>query len=69
MLVGNSMGAYASLLTSAYYPGVCRGIVLVNGAGRFEEVKATIQAGAAAALDSSPAKEAVEEVRRASPCL
>lgn len=61
VMVGNSMGAYASLLTSAYYPAVSRGVVLVNGAGRFEEVKATMEAGAEAAMNSTASKEAFRE--------
>ena len=61
------MGAYASLLTSAYYPDVSRGIVLVNGAGRFEEVKAVIEAKTEAALESPSAKEVVREVGISTP--
>ena len=37
------MGAYASLLTTAEHPEVSRGLVLVNGAGKFEEIKATVE--------------------------
>ena len=40
VFIGNSLGGYASLLTSAKFPSVSSGLVFVNGAGRFEEVKA-----------------------------
>lgn len=60
------MGAYASLLTSAYHPETVRGLVLVNGAGKFQEVKAALEAEAEAGLESQAAKEAVREVWRLS---
>lgn len=37
VLVGNSIGAFASLLAAAFEPDLCRGLVLLNAAGRFEE--------------------------------
>ena len=63
VLVGNSMGAYASLLTSADHPEVSRGLVLVNGAGKFEEVKAAVQGLAEAEGAPAIAKEAIKEVQ------
>ena len=60
--MGNSLGAYASLLTCAYHPELSKGLVLVNGAGRFEEVKASVEANAEAGLQSDFAKQAVQEV-------
>ncbi len=62
MLVGNSMGAYASLLTTAEHPEVSRGLVLVNGAGKFEEVKAAVEGLAEAGNVPETAKEALQEV-------
>lgn len=63
VLVGNSMGAYASLLTSADHPEVSRGLVLVNGAGKFEEVKAAVQGLAEAENAPEIVKEALEAVQ------
>ena len=57
------MGAYASLLTSAEHPEVSRGLVLVNGAGKFEEVKAAMEGLAEAGSVPEAAKEALQEVR------
>lgn len=37
VLAGNSVGAFASLLAAAFRPEQCRGLVLLNAAGRFEE--------------------------------
>lgn len=62
VFVGNSMGAYASLLTSATFPDVSRGLVLVNGAGRFDEVKAAVEAAAETVLDQETLKSTVQEV-------
>lgn len=59
--MGNSMGAYASLLTSAEHPEVSRGLVLVNGAGKFEEVKAAVE-GLAETAVPEVTKGAVQEV-------
>ena len=56
------MGAYASLLTSAEHPEVSRGLVLVNGAGKFEEVKAAIEGIAEGGSLPEAAKEAIQEV-------
>ena len=62
VFVGNSMGAYASLLTSANYPDVAKGLVLVNGAGKFDELKAVVEASAETALPAEPLKESLREV-------
>lgn len=37
VLAGNSLGGYNSLSAAAKYPELVRGLVLLNGAGRFEE--------------------------------
>jgi len=37
VLAGNSVGAFASLLSAALNPERCTGLVLLNAAGRFEE--------------------------------
>eukprot|EP00884_Botryococcus_braunii_P018020 jgi/Botrbrau1/4901/Bobra.118_1s0015.1 len=50
VLVGNSLGGYNSLATAVKYPQLVKGVVLLNGAGRFEEVKAAIEQVAEAAL-------------------
>ncbi|KAK9851146.1 hypothetical protein WJX84_012261 [Apatococcus fuscideae] len=50
VLVGNSLGGYNSLATAAQYPELVRGVVLVNAAGRFEEVKEAVEAPIEAAL-------------------
>ncbi|KAK9830202.1 hypothetical protein WJX72_010275 [[Myrmecia] bisecta] len=50
VIVGNSLGGYNCLATAAKYPELIRGVVLVNAAGRFEDVKATVEAPLEAAL-------------------
>ena len=66
MVAGNSLGGYASLATAVQYPETVKGVVLLNAAGRFEEVKAEAQAQVEAALPDSPigqeAKGALREV-------
>lgn len=37
VLVGNSVGAFATLLTASLEPSLCRGLVMLNAAGRFED--------------------------------
>lgn len=37
VLVGNSLGGFVSLATAAARPDLVKGVVLINGAGRFEE--------------------------------
>ena len=61
-MVGNSMGAYASLLTTAEHPEVSRGLVLVNGAGKFEEIKATVEGLAEAGGIPDASRPALQEV-------
>ncbi|NJL01661.1 MAG: alpha/beta fold hydrolase [Spirulinaceae cyanobacterium SM2_1_0] len=41
VLVGNSIGGYASLATAAHAPQWAAGLVLINSAGRFESPEAT----------------------------
>ncbi len=66
MVAGNSLGGYASLATAVKYPEAVKGVVLLNAAGRFEEVKAEAQAQVEAALPDNPvgqeAKGALREV-------
>ena len=66
MVAGNSLGGYASLATAVRYPDTVKGVVLLNAAGRFEEVKAEAQAQVEAALPDSPvgqeARGALREV-------
>ena len=65
MVAGNSLGGYASLATAVKFPDAVKG-VLLNAAGRFEEVKAEAQAQVEAALPNSSigqeAKGALREV-------
>ena len=76
MVAGNSLGGYASLATAVRYPDTVKGVVLLNAAGRFEEVKAEAQAQVEAALpDSQIGQEAKGALRQvgaprlcASPC-
>lgn len=37
VLAGNSVGAFSSLLAASFQPELCKGLVLLNAAGRFEE--------------------------------
>lgn len=73
MVAGNSLGGYASLATAVRYPETVKGVVLLNAAGRFEEVKAEAQAQVEAALPSTEAgqgaKEALREVCYLCPTL
>ena len=73
VVAGNSLGGYASLATAVRYPEAVKGVVLLNAAGRFEEVKAEAQAQVEAALPSTEAgqgaKEALREVCRLCPSL
>ena len=66
VVAGNSLGGYASLATAVKYPEAVKGVVLLNAAGRFEEVKAEAQAQVEAALPDNPvgqeAKGALREV-------
>lgn len=67
VVAGNSLGGYASLATAVKYPDTVKGVVLLNAAGRFEEVKAEAQAQVKAALPNSGigqvADSALREVR------
>lgn len=38
VLVGNSLGGYNALSTAARHPDLVRGVVLMNGAGRFDDL-------------------------------
>lgn len=53
VLAGNSLGGYNSLATAANHPDLIRGLVLLNGAGRFED--------AAAAATTDVTLEAADE--------
>jgi pimeloyl-ACP methyl ester carboxylesterase len=67
VVAGNSLGGYASLATAVRYPDAVKGVVLLNAAGRFEEVKAEAQAQVEATLPNTEAgqeaKAALREVR------
>ena len=67
VVAGNSLGGYASLATAVRYPDAVKGVVLLNAAGRFEEVKAEAQTQVEATLPNNKAgqeaKEALREVR------
>lgn len=52
VIAGNSLGGYNSLATAALHPDLVRGVVLLNGAGRFEDVKTAVEAPVDAALSS-----------------
>ena len=65
VVAGNSLGGYASLATAVRYPEVVKGVVLLNAAGRFEEVKAEAQAQVEAALPSTEAGQGAKEALRA----
>lgn len=64
ILAGNSLGGYTSLATAVRYPDTVKGVVLLNAAGRFEEVKAEAQAGVEAALPNTQAGEQAKEALR-----
>lgn len=53
VLAGNSLGGYNSLATAARYPELVKGVVLLNGAGRIEDVQTAVEAPVAAGLSSS----------------
>ena len=67
VLVGNSLGGYASLATAVEHPDIVRAVALLNAAGRFEDVKRTTEAIAEAALPDTPpsvaARAALREVK------
>lgn len=50
ILVGNSLGGYNSLSTAAEHPDLVKGVVLLNGAGRFDDI------------DESSAQQSQDEV-------
>ncbi|DBB12732.1 TPA: hypothetical protein ACH3X3_005508 [Trebouxia sp. C0006] len=53
VLAGNSLGGYNSLATAARYPELVKGVVLLNGAGRIEDVQTAVEAPVAAGLSST----------------
>lgn len=53
VLAGNSLGGYNSLATAAGYPELVKGVVLLNGAGRIEDVQTAVEAPIATALSST----------------
>ncbi|KAA6422970.1 MAG: alpha beta fold family [Trebouxia sp. A1-2] len=53
VLAGNSLGGYNSLATAARYPDLVKGVVLLNGAGRIEDVQTAVEAPVAAGLSST----------------
>lgn len=53
VLAGNSLGGFNSLATAARYPELVKGVVLLNGAGRIEDVQTAVDAPVATALSSS----------------
>lgn len=75
VLVGNSIGAFATLLAASLESTFCHGLVLLNAAGRFEErqpgeAPARKQAGdvvaeAAEQAEPGPIQWVFEQVRRA----
>eukprot|EP00913_Durusdinium_trenchii_P010360 g9714.t1 len=75
VLVGNSIGAFATLLAASLDPQLCGGLVLLNAAGRFEERQpgespAQKQAGDLVAeaeekADPGPVQWLLQQVRRA----
>ena len=64
VVAGNSLGGYASLATAVRYPEAVKGVVLLNAAGRFEEVKAEVQAQVEAVLPSTEAGQGAKEALR-----
>ncbi|KAK9915016.1 hypothetical protein WJX75_003662 [Coccomyxa subellipsoidea] len=64
VLVGNSLGGYNCLKASVTSPDLVRGVVLLNSAGRFEEVKAEVEAQVEAALPDSEASDNLKEALR-----
>ncbi len=64
MLVGNSLGGYNCLKASVTTPALVRGVALLNSAGRFEEVKAEVEAQVEAALPNDEASEDLKQTLR-----
>ena len=60
MLVGNSLGGYTALLTAVTHPQECRGLVLINAAGRFSQPQAAVETALQDRV-SEPLVEAVQE--------
>ncbi|KAK9844137.1 hypothetical protein WJX81_005602 [Elliptochloris bilobata] len=65
VLVGNSLGGYGAMATAARYPDLVRGVVLVNAAGKFEDVKAAVVAPLEAALEGPQRDAARAPLREA----
>ena len=55
VLVGNSLGGYNSLSTAAAHPSLVKGVVLLNAAGRFDDVGQEGDEAAAPAADAAAA--------------
>ena len=68
MLVGNSLGGYNCLKAGVTSPDLVRGVVLLNSAGRFEEVKAEVEAQVEAALPDTEESEGLKEALREVSC-
>lgn len=49
-VAGNSLGGYSSLAVAALHPDLVKGVVLLNGAGRFEDVQTAVTAPLQASL-------------------
>lgn len=66
ILVGNSLGGYNSLAVAANYPQLVKGVVLLNGAGRFEDAKVAIEQATEVALgeDREGTKQVLRQVIR-----
>ncbi|BDA43323.1 probable haloalkane dehalogenase [Coccomyxa sp. Obi] len=64
VLVGNSLGGYNCLKASVTTPDLVRGVALLNSAGRFEEVKAEVEAQVEAALPDDEASEDLKQTLR-----
>jgi len=74
VLVGNSVGGFTSLLAAALDPERCRGLVLLNAAGRFEARQAGVKpaqkqmgdvlADAAEEADPGPIQWALQQLTR-----
>lgn len=67
VLVGNSLGGYNCLKAGVEIPGLVRGVVLLNSAGRFEEIKEEAEAQLEAALPDNKAGESAKELLREVP--
>ena len=64
VLVGNSLGGYNCLKASVTTPDLVRGVALLNSAGRFEEVKAEVEAQVEAALPDDEASQDLKQTLR-----